>query len=133
MQLDPGGGIYFTSADGKRYAGYGIQGISAVTGLNALAALWQKSTTESKQTGLFVRCDSAEETQNLLLTYSSGTSYRYCSIGFRYYKGDATWFRRLCMRVNWMPIKNLIENTNGVAPTGHPVYWDEVSGLIYVA
>ena len=133
MQLDPSGGIYFKSADDKRYAGYGIQGISAVTGLNALTALWQKSTTESKQTGLFVRCDSAEETQNLLLTYSSGASYRYCSIGFRHYKGDAAWFRRLCMRVNWMPIKNLVENTNGVAPTGHPVYWDEKSGLIYVA
>lgn len=133
MTLNPSGGVYFRDAGGTKYAGYGIQGISAEVGLDALAALWQKSSYTSNQTGIFVRCDSSYETQNLLLAYSSGTAYRQCAIGFRNYTGDDSWFKRLCMRVTSMPFENHLKNTSSIgAPKGHAVYWDEYSGLIYV-
>lgn len=133
MTLNPNGGVYFRDAGGTKYAGYGIQGISAEVGLDALAALWQKSTNASNQTGIFVRCDSSYETQNLLLAYSSGDSYRQCAIGFRNYTGDDSWFKRLCMRVTHMPFQNHLTNTSSIGtPKGHAVYWDENSGLIYV-
>ena len=133
MTLNPNGGVYFRDAGGTKYAGYGIQGISAEVGLDALAALWQKSTNASNQTGIFIRCDSSYETQNLLLAYSSGTAYRQCAIGFRNYTGDDSWFKRLCMKVTSMPFQNHLTNTSSIgAPKGHAVYWDEYSGLIYV-
>ena len=133
MTLNPNGGVYFRDAGGTKYAGYGIRGISAEVGLDALAALWQKSTNASNQTGIFVRCDSSYETQNLLLAYSSGNAYRQCAIGFRNYTGDDSWFKRLCMRVTSMPFQNHLTNTSSIGtPKGHAVYWDENSGLIYV-
>lgn len=133
MTLNPNGGVYFRDAGGTKYAGYGIQGISAEVGLDALAALWQKSTNASNQTGIFVRCDSSYETQNLLLAYSSGTAYRQCAIGFRNYTGDDSWFKRLCMKVTSMPFQTHLTNTSSIGtPKGHAVYWDENSGLIYV-
>lgn len=133
MTLNPSGGVYFRDAGGTKYAGYGIQGISAEVGLDVLAALWQKSSEADNQTGIFVRCDSSYETQNLLLAYLSGDAYRECAIGFRNYTGDDSWFKRLCMRVTYMPFKNHLTNTSSIGePKGHAVYWDENSGLIYV-
>ena len=132
MTLNPSGGVYFRNANDTKYAGYGIQGISAEVGLNVLAALWQKSTDVDSQAGMFIRCDSSYETKNLILSYSTEGSYRECAIGFRNYAGDDSWFKRLCMRVTSMPFQNQLKNTSSIgAPTGHAVYWDENSGLIY--
>lgn len=132
MTLNPSGGVYFRNANDTKYAGYGIQGISAEVGLDVLSVLWQKSTNIDAQAGMFIRCDSSYETKNLILSYSTEGSYRECAIGFRNYAGDDSWFKRLCMRVTFMPFQNHLSNTSSIGkPTGHAVYWDENSGLIY--
>ena len=133
MAINPLGGIYFSTADIKRQANFGIVSVDPLSGISALSFLGQYKTDEIGQCGMIIRCDSNYGTRNLLLTYSTEGSYRECSIGFRNYTGDDSWFKRLCMNVTSMPFENHLKNTSGIgSPKGHAVYWDENSGLFYV-